>query len=133
MSEEKYLEASYRFIRVWFNQKVFYDTYVKEHLTEELPIEQCLQEDKICALEYKTDLFDLVMYDAESGVTRLPEHFTTRQMKPLDEETLSWRVRNLTYNKCSSFNTKEIYIIEHLFGLNGETAALLSSGEAAQS
>jgi hypothetical protein len=31
-------EASYRFIRVPVNQKVFYDTYVKERATEELLI-----------------------------------------------------------------------------------------------
>jgi hypothetical protein len=127
MSEEKYLgEASYRFIRVWFNQKVFYDTYVKERLTEELPIEQCLQEDKICALEYKTDLFDLVMYDAESGLQELPEHFTTRQMKPLTRMKKHYHdVLKSNIQQVLSFNTKEIYIIEHLFGLNGETAAVI--------
>jgi RNA polymerase primary sigma factor len=130
-------EASYRFIRVPVNQKVFYDTYVKERATEELlNIEQCpTRGQKFIALENtKTDLFtDLVMYDAESGLQELPEHLlhqTNIKTFNEDEETLSHDVLKSNIQQVlSSFNTKEIYIIEHLFGLNGRQ--LLSSEEIA--
>lgn len=130
-------EAAFRFIRVPVNQKVFYDAYTKEQATEEL--HEMEQEtgrvQKYLLLENtKTEFFsDLVTYDMESGLQELPEHLlqqTNTKTFNENEEALSLDVLKSNIQQVlSNFNEKEIYIIEHLFGLNG--AELLSSEEIA--
>jgi len=130
-------EASFRFIRVPVNQKVFYDTRVKEKATEQLldianPVENC---HKFMAVENtKTEFFtDLITFDVESGLQELPEHLlqqTNINTFNEVEETLSLDVLKSNIQQVlSNFNEKEIYIIEHLYGLNGRE--LLSSEEIA--
>jgi hypothetical protein len=96
MDEEKYIsgEASYRFIRIPVNQKVFYDSHVKERAAAELLNSEHSHShgQKFMALENtKTDFFtDLVTFDVESGL-QLPEHLlhqTNIKTFNEDEETL---------------------------------------------
>jgi DNA-directed RNA polymerase specialized sigma subunit len=130
-------EASYRFIRIPVNQKVYYDNHVKERAAEELiNSEYCANlGQKFMALENtKTDFFtDLITFDVESGLQELPEHLlhqTNIKTFNEDEETLSLDVLKSNIQQVlANFNVKEIYIIEHLFGLNGRE--LLSSEEIA--
>lgn len=130
-------EAAFRFIRVPVNQKVFYDTYVKERAAKELldPDAFDTHSQKYLAIENtKTDYFtDLYLFDEESGLQELPEkllHQTNIKIFNEDEETISLDVLRANIQQVlSNFNNKEIYIIEHLFGLNGKE--LLSSEEIA--
>jgi DNA-directed RNA polymerase sigma subunit (sigma70/sigma32) len=58
----------------------------------------------------------------QNQVYRAPEHLlhqTNIKTFNEDEETLSYDVLKSNIQQVLSFNTKEIYIIEHLFGLNG--------------
>lgn len=120
-------EAVYRFIRVPVNQKVFYDTYSKELHETEMHELDLLDEDiqKFMVLENtRTDYFsDLLTYDADSGLQELPEHLMLQtNIKSFNEgeETLSLDVLKTNIQQVlSNFNEKEVYIMEHLFGLNG--------------
>jgi hypothetical protein len=127
MDEEKYISwrASYRFIRIPVNQKVFYDSHVKERAAAELlNSEHSHSHGQFMALENtKTDFTDLVTFDVESGLQELPEHLlhqTNIKTFNEDEETLSLDVLKSNIQQVlANFNQKEIYI-EHPFGLNGE-------------
>lgn len=130
-------EAAFRFIRVPVNQKVFYDAYTKEQAAEELrdAEQEASRAQKYLLLENtKTEFFsDLVTYDIESGLQELPEHLlqqTNIKTFNENEEALSLDVLKANIQQVLlNFNEKEVYIIEHLFGLNG--AELLSSEEIA--
>jgi RNA polymerase sigma factor (sigma-70 family) len=130
-------EAAYRFIRVPVNQKVYYDTYLKERAAEALldADHSSMHSQKFMVLENtKTEFFtDLVTYDLESGLQELPEHLlhqTNIKTFNENEETLSLDVLKSNIQQVlTNFNEKEIYIIEHLYGLNGRE--LLSSEEIA--
>lgn len=129
-------EASYRFIRVPVNQKIFYDSYSKELQESELKDAYQLDEDiqKFLLLDNtKTELFsDLLSFDEESGINELPEHllFNSHSQDHSEEEILSIDILRANIRKVlANFNEKEVYIIEHLFGLNG--AELMSSEQIA--
>lgn len=130
-------EAAFRFIRVPVNQKVFYDAYVRERAIQELldPDTCGAHAQKYLVIENtKTDYFtDLSTFDIESGIQELPEHLlhqTNIKTFNEDEDSLSLDVLKSNIQQVlSNFNKKEVYIIEHLYGLNGRE--LLSSEEIA--
>jgi hypothetical protein len=116
-------EASYRFIRIPVNQKVFYDLHVKERAAAELLIQSIatVTVKKVHGVrKYKTDFFtDLVRNIAESGLQSSQSIYYTRQtskpstkMKRLSLDVLKSNIQQVLAN----FNQKEIYIIEHLLG-----------------
>lgn len=132
-------EAAFRFIRVPVNQKVFYDTYTKEKAVRELldpdsdPSD--IHSQKYLAIENtKTDYFtDLYLFDVETGLQELPDKLLHQEnVKTFNEEEEAISLDVLKSNiqqVLTNFNEKEVYIIEHLFGLNGKE--LLSSEEIA--
>jgi RNA polymerase primary sigma factor len=129
-------EASYRFIRVPVNQKIFYDSYAKE--INELELKNSYEQNdsikKFLELDNtKTELFtDLSSFDEDTGVSELPEHLLLDSCVHIDDEE-NFSINTLKTNikkTLSAFNEKEIYIIEHLFGLNG--VEIMSSEQIAK-
>lgn len=120
-------EASYRFIRVPVNQKVFYDNYMKEMSKVEAgeieQIDSDIQKYLLIANTRTSYFTDLVILDDESDLQELPEHLmlqTNIKAFNEDEDILSLDVlRGNIKEVLGNFNEKEVYIIEHLFGLNG--------------
>jgi len=119
-------EASFRFIRVPVNQKVFYDNYSRE--LNNMPAEDYDAEDidlkRYLTIENTTTHYftELSKYDDESGLFELPEkllyHRNSEDFKA-DEDKLSLEVLKTNINNVlKNFNAKEVYIIERLFGLN---------------
>lgn len=119
-------EPIYRFIRVPVNQKVFYDMYVKENRDKELDEIDMLEEDiqryltvDNTATNYFTDLSKL---DSDTGLYELPEkllyHKNISDFKKTEDKLSIDVLKTNINNVLSGFNKKEVYIIEHLFGLN---------------
>lgn len=138
MKKNIFLEESiYRFIRVPVNQKVFYDTCTKELYEAEKKDADILDKDiqKFLALENtKTEYFsDLLVFDEDSGVDELPEHLlaSSYSQTALEEEIISIDILRANIKKVlMGFNTKEVFIIEHLYGVNG--AEPMSSEQIAE-
>jgi len=119
-------EPSYRFIRVPVNQKVFYDIYVKENQHKEPDEIDMLEEDiqryltvDNTATNYFTDLSKV---DSDTGLYELPEkllyHRNISDFKQIEDKLSIDVLKTNINNVLNSFNKKEVYIIEHLFGLN---------------
>jgi RNA polymerase sigma factor (sigma-70 family) len=119
-------EPTYRFIRIPVNQKIFYDTYIKNKKEkEEWEIDMTeaeLQRFMTVDNTSTTYFTELSTYDSISGLYELPEkllyHRNNNAFNNI-EDSLSINVLKTNINKVlKKFNKKEKYIIEHLFGLN---------------
>lgn len=122
-------ETRYRFIRVPVNQKVFYDSYMKKLKAdgEENIVSIDLEDpdmQRFLAIENtQTNLFtDFQQYNEELYEYEFPEKILFHKSSEAfdkSEEKDSNDILKININSVlSEFNEKEIYIIEHLFGLN---------------
>jgi RNA polymerase primary sigma factor len=134
-------EGVHRFIRVPVNQKIFYDDYVKEMNADEFNELEKIEEDvrKYLIIENtKTELFtDLVTVtneDDEGEAKQIPENLiqtATITVFEEEEKAISLEVLKANIQKVlSAFTDKEIYIITHLYGLNG--SPIMSSEQIAE-
>jgi len=105
---------------------VFYDRYVKKLEKSEIEELELLDEDiqRFLTVENtKTNYFtDFTQYDVDTGMHELPEkllfHKNIKNFNS-NEDKLSLDVlKNNIQNVLKDFNEKEVYIIEHLYGLN---------------
>lgn len=139
MKKNIFLGASkYSFIRIPVNQKIFYDKFNKEITEDELKEWDIMDEDiqRYLTIENTaTHLFtDLSLVNKENGELELPEasvfHENVKEYE-LKESSLSINVLKENIKEVlKEFNNKEVYIIEHLFGLN--EAEKLSSEQIAK-
>lgn len=119
-------EASYRFIRVPVNQKVFYDNYAKKMKAAGEDVFDIHDPEfkRFQSIEdTSTSMFtDLQQYNEELSEYEFPEkilfHKNSEEFSK-HEESDSIDILKLNINSVlSEFNEKEVYIMEHLFGLN---------------
>jgi RNA polymerase primary sigma factor len=139
MKKNIFLGASkYPFIRIPVNQKIFYDKFNKEVSEEDLKewdrMDVSIQ--RYLAIENSTtSLFtDISNINNETGFLELPEgvifHKNIKEHH-LSENQVSINILRDNINKVlEDFNEKEVYIIEHLYGLN--SAERLSSEQIAK-
>lgn len=128
MKKNIFLGASkYPFIRIPVNQKIFYDKFIKETSEEELKAwdSMDIKIQRYLAIENSNaSLFtDISNVNNETGFLELPEsvifHKNIKE-HDLKENQVSINILRDNINKVlEEFNEKEVYIIEHLFGLNG--------------
>lgn len=119
--------GQYSFIRIPVNQQIFYDKFTKETSDEELAEWDLMDENiqRFLAIENaKTSLFcDMATMDSTTNTLELPEGVVFHKMISdfeSDENKISLKVLRKNIKKVlSEFNEKEVYILEHLFGLNG--------------
>ena len=132
-------EVEHRFIKIPINQKTFYtkfqedliiffdslnDTYgnVPDEIYESIDKDI----DRYHLLyNSSTQLFtDLMQLDEESGIYEIPENMLLQHsLENLNEaeDKYSYEILKSNVNKVlKTFNEKEVYIIERLYGLNGQ-------------
>jgi RNA polymerase sigma factor (sigma-70 family) len=139
MKKNIFLGASkYPFIRIPVNQKIFYDKFNKDTTEEELKEWDLMDNDiqRYLAIEDSTTFLFTEMSNVndETGLLELAEaavfhknitdHYI--QENAISRNVLQDNINNVLEN----FNDKEVYIIEHLFGLN--SVELLSSEQIAK-
>jgi len=134
-------DLDYRFIRLPVNQKVFYEKYKKINTRRQdilynptiLDIEELnelFKESKeskrfVVISNTSTEYFtDLSFYNEETGFHEMSEstlfHENIKSLAESDHKLTNEVLRNNINDVLKSFNEKEVYIIEHLFGLNGK-------------
>lgn len=139
MKKQIFLEEPiYRFIRVPVNQKVFYDMYNKENNQKEQDQIDMLEEDIqrfLIVDNTSTSYFtDLSKCDSDTGLYELPEkllyHRNISEFNKTEDKLSIEVLKTNIDDVLAEFNDKEVYIIEHLFGLN--SAERLSSEQIAK-
>lgn len=132
-------EVEYRFIKIPINQKTFYMKFQEDLMSffDSLNSAYGFVPDEIyesidndinryyLIYNSNTQFFtDLMQYDDESGVYEIPESMLLQQsLENLNkvEDDYSSEILKSNVNKVlKSFNEKEVYIIERLYGLNGQ-------------
>jgi len=124
-------EMSYRFIRLPVNQKLFYSRFLKEHKDVEESIYFDAEMDEIqrylIIKESNTSVFSShMMFTDSQGVYEFPEKLlndtTESEYKELENKDSLEVLKNNIRLILANFSTKEVYIINNVFGLNGYRA-----------
>ena len=135
LGENKY----HRFIRIPVNQKKFYDEFVSKMSEEEELELSYSDEDLLRYLTIKntltTDFSDFEVTDSDSGEYKMSHSFLYGIANEAFIETERIEKNEVLRNNISAvlnkFSDKEIYILEHLFGLNNKE--ILNSRQIADS
>jgi len=121
-------ESKYRFVRIPVNQKIFYDNFLKrikelDNIDEEFAEEdEKIQKYLMIKDTHTLSFSDMIIENEESKKIDSSELFSQRSKQEFKEyqnkETLNIIKHNINKILKSTFTEKEIYILEHLFGLN---------------
>jgi len=121
-------EANYRFIRLPANKKAAYESFLKKYARINNEIEYELESKSVLnyiAVEntVTSSFADFNRLDEDSDKYKMPEEvFLHKSVENFEEETKKETNEILAQNfndVLSDFNKKEVFIIEHAFGLNG--------------
>ena len=141
-------EIEHRFIKLPVNQKTFYtkfqedlmlffdylnDTYsdVPDEIYES--IDQDIDRYHLLYGSNTHFFTDLMQMDEESGIYEIPDnlllHHSLENLNEVEDKYSSEILKNNVNKVLRAFNEKEVYIIERLYGLNGQ--AQMSSEQIA--
>ena len=135
-------EETHRIIRVPLNQRLFYNSFLRElgKDSEDMQYSMSFKDEadirKFMTVDNtKTETFtSLSVLNEKLDIYEFPEHLIinkTLETFNESEEELSLDVLKANIEKVlSTFSDKEIYIMKHLFGLNG--AELMTSEQIAE-
>jgi len=121
-------ESTYRFIRLPANKKADYESFLKQHEQLNSEIEYELESKSVLnyiAVEntVTSSFADFNRLDEDSDKYKMPEEvFLHKSIENFEEETKKETSEILAHNfneVLTDFNEKEVFIIEHAFGLNG--------------